>query len=472
MGRVQFSQILIWILIAVIIFNLGWFTSNYTMKESLKPASLPPQQTDQVKGDNLETMSDDTGEEIQVKNDIDVKIIPADRGLKDDRALPQRIALKLTTIAQPMQLPEVVHVALQGQPQIEPQAHPQVQPQEQSINVMVYRQEVGIPGDNVVMPVPDIGGEVAVVVEPNWSILALVNVNLPDDTQPSVCITCIDTNDKRFPLCVLSTVYDPLISGSIRENRGHLPDVEYGIMETIDGIMASRHGTGLIDVGAALGHVSVHVALQGRPVVAVEPRLLEMRMMSKTLQMSGLSDVTTVHASVGDNHGQVYVSVGLTADSTTLLPVVECAEDVCNINQPIQVIYFDDLVEVIYFKQAILRIDLQEFYPNEYQVFTNADKLFSSVDIVLIWMKWTLLIRRPENSPRTIVDYLVNKGYKPVVNEVNGEESLLVNEWDQWPVDILWSRLWSSSPSKRLLIATIFLNTSVSWNHEILIFCM
>lgn len=99
-------------------------------------------------------------------------------------------------------------------------------------------------------------------------------------------------------------------------------------------------------------------------------------------------------------------------------------------------ILMDDLLEVITFKRAILKIDIEG---HEYEGFQHAEKLFMTIDFPIVFMEWEK-IKNHDN--RLVPDFLVNffarhnyKAYSSIDSTVP-----LHAIYTEWPYDIVWRK--------------------------------
>ena len=115
-----------------------------------------------------------------------------------------------------------------------------------------------------------------------------------------------------------------------------------------------------------------------------------------------------------------------------------------NCGHNISTVLLDDLLEVIPFKTAIMKIDIQA---HEHKAFAHAEKLLDSVSIPFIFMEFqemkTLYISSNHISKDKImianmIAMLQRRGYKPR----SGIRSsvLNTNTWQYWPNDMVWVR--------------------------------
>ena len=80
-----------------------------------------------------------------------------------------------------------------------------------------------------------------------------------------------------------------------------------------------------------------------------------------------------------------------------------------NDSQIVSSIWMDDLLEVIDFNYAIMKIDIQG---HEFDAFHHADKLFTEVNIPIVLMEWVLIgPDKNEKIPLYIINFFKRFNY-------------------------------------------------------------
>jgi len=129
---------------------------------------------------------------------------------------------------------------------------------------------------------------------------------------------------------------------------------------------------------------------------------------------------------------------------TSLLQVQECT-GACPVI--INTIVLDDLVDVIPFSQAVLKIDIQG---SEHVAFQCAKRLFDSVHFTHIFMEWEIMRDFFVHSNHTshdkllveqMISFLLDFQFVPYKLVFDGAEPLDPKRWGSWPINIVWLRL-------------------------------
>jgi len=113
----------------------------------------------------------------------------------------------------------------------------------------------------------------------------------------------------------------------------------------------------------------------------------------------------------------------------------------------ISTIVLDDLVDVISFRQAIMKIDIQG---SEHYAFRCASRLFNAVHFTHIFMEWEILRDFYVDSNHTshdkqlveqMISFLLTRHFRPYKLVYDGAEPLDPKLWSSWPINIAWLQL-------------------------------
>lgn len=242
-----------------------------------------------------------------------------------------------------------------------------------------------------------------------------------------------------FPVCV----YDPSQDVSISAALLHEGTVfeQSNLLGTARWLL-QLGDAGLIDIGANIGLFTMMAATQDFPVLAVEPKAENILRLQKAAALKEVwGHVTLVQNGISDVRSRMRLISHRKEQGRT---VVVCNKlcrnydnDVC-LENPIDTILMDDLLEVITFKKAVMKIDIEG---HEIRAFARSELLFKEVHIPLILMEWAWrqnFQSRSEADRQEVegfIDLLLSRGYQP--QHENGEV-LNVEKWDMWPTDVYW----------------------------------
>ena len=210
-------------------------------------------------------------------------------------------------------------------------------------------------------------------------------------------------------LCIHSKEYDSIgVSGTIRNYgfwEGHvlIPFMNY-LYENPDWLF--------IDAGANIGQYTLFAAKLGTNVVAIEPfhpniqRIHKAAYREKTFKKiilikNALSNKRNEIKQLHRDHINIGAQ-GLLMNKATFTKLDK------NNDYQVETILFDDIVPYLpkKYKKAILKIDIEGF---EIYAFQNAQLLFDTLDIRIVFMEWAHLSKQLNEMGKII--YLINFFY-------------------------------------------------------------
>ena len=109
----------------------------------------------------------------------------------------------------------------------------------------------------------------------------------------------------------------------------------------------------------------------------------------------------------------------------------------------VQGILMNDLLEVITFKKAVLKIDIEGY---EYAAMFACEKLFRQIYIPFVFMEWLWQQDLPHQQ-EGILRVMGRSQYEPFALN---QTALLVGKCDTWPSDVLWKHYHASFPEEYL----------------------
>ena len=201
----------------------------------------------------------------------------------------------------------------------------------------------------------------------------------------------------------------------------------------------------VIDIGAQIGQYSLFAAKLGRKVVAVEPFFDNLLRIHKAASIEGTSDqITLVYMAVSNRRSR---NMLLKHDGTNIggQAVMNASNDDERTQSKylVKTVFFDDLLAVLpknnaneTFKNAVLKIDIEA---HEMHALERAEKIFSLINIEIIFMEWGSLIKLEKTESKNIekmIRFLTKFGYEPYAHHVVLDTKL----WLTWPWDITWKK--------------------------------
>ncbi|XP_064647879.1 uncharacterized protein LOC135500372 isoform X2 [Lineus longissimus] len=250
---------------------------------------------------------------------------------------------------------------------------------------------------------------------------------------PEFSCTALNGISESANICIHSPWLDKYISKKVFERGTFEPHLTLPFQY----IMSADDSLSLIDIGANIGVYTLFAAMLDRKVVAVEPLYDNMARLHKaiklnkyedriTLVMNAVSNVRKVVNLTRDfnekNYGHTYIKEKSMADGVDFMSL-----------QEVDTVYLDDLLEVIDFKKAILKIDIEG---QEVKAFTHASELFKTVDIPYVFMEWKWI--KNLNRITFLKNFFYTRGYKPFNRPIGGTE--LKGDSLKWPFNVIWIR--------------------------------
>ena len=224
---------------------------------------------------------------------------------------------------------------------------------------------------------------------------------------------CVEAHyqDVHFPMCLYTAEEDIHISRAVLgSNSGmfELNDLTY-FMDMMSPDM------GLIDIGTNLGTYTLPAAHLGHQVLAVEmmPRTIT-RLKTSIVKGHITSKVKLIQAAVANKRTHYWIGYDETnRGDSFVLNSTECkkmkgkAGFTCDPDLRIPTIVLDDLVDLVTFNVAAMKVDVQGA---ELYAFQRATELFDKVRIQFVLLEWVLFAEQLQNSetpPSTVT--LINQ---------------------------------------------------------------
>lgn len=281
------------------------------------------------------------------------------------------------------------------------------------------------------------------------------SIELYDITGPiKADFKCVQTRTTpSTTVCLYSQFQDIYISHDLEFTGRWEPQVLNDFLE----VLRRDADVGVFDIGANIGFYTLLAAKMGHHVVAVEPLLdsihrihlaaqLEKLCNRITILRNAIADVralSTIRKS-GDNQGDTRIELG-----------VKPCQGTCP--STVKTILLDDLIEVLPFERAVMKVDIQGF---EHKGFQHAALLFSRVTVTYVFMEWLVMkehYARTGDKPserfllEEMLSFFLHRNYRPYRLSSDGGSPLDPNLWHLWPDDIVWHLLPDAGIKTRLL---------------------
>ncbi len=251
---------------------------------------------------------------------------------------------------------------------------------------------------------------------------------------------CVDIHVRPLtPICVFNAKEDRSVSDTLQ--KGYV--WEQHVVQKFQKALLMHPDICVIDIGANLGQYSLIAANMGHSILAVEPYLPSLRKFHKAAQLGNFStNIKVLQNAIFDRREMVNIKADPDAQSGAKIHeglVGACATDSC---QKVKAIHLNDIVPYVPSGQCILKLHIQGL---EHRAFTHAQVLLKNVDIVYIFMEWSVLrefyVTESHQSEDKLlvtgmIEVLLENGYA-VYSLVSGRE-LNADYWHGWPEDVVW----------------------------------
>ncbi len=244
-------------------------------------------------------------------------------------------------------------------------------------------------------------------------------------------------------ICIHNPDDDIFISATIKDGEVW----ESNIVNLFQAALKQDKSLAVIDIGANIGQYSLIAAKMGRTVIAVEPYLKHVEMIHKALDLNGFrQNFTLVYNAVSDSHKTV--ALQFKKENRGAIRVIESQFQAglqthtgngClswTSGSHVQTIVMDDLLEVVTFTKAIMKIDIEG---HEARAVPHAQTLLATVYVPYIFMEWEVMAKENDEYKKEGIKILIEflETYYYEAYSLSGQK-LLNSNWKSWPPDMIW----------------------------------
>ncbi|XP_050410822.1 uncharacterized protein LOC126825275 [Patella vulgata] len=239
------------------------------------------------------------------------------------------------------------------------------------------------------------------------------------------------------PIFVHELTDDASVSGTLFRNGMWDPDN----VNLVHKYLLENPEMALIDLGAHVGTFSLMAAKLGRQVLSVDPLRENILRLCKSIEAGGLTDkITVFFTALSNTYSQFtfqrdHANIGGTrlSDKKVSIAINESVIDSGVINT----VHLDDLLPLVNFKRAFLKIDVEE---HELQVLEAGIHFLDTVDVPYILMEWFWHKKLLGQFGQGIIEFMTVRDYKPYTPLISEETLLRLEDYRHWPIDVLWKK--------------------------------
>ena len=252
------------------------------------------------------------------------------------------------------------------------------------------------------------------------------------DSHPTAECVTLKYIMRTVTICTFDLERDQVISKFI-----HVKGMWEGrLVNSIARFLMENPDVEFLDLGCNIGVYTLVAAHIGRKVVAVDPLVENLELLSKSLSLGQLHDkVTLIWNAISDQ----YSKVTLTDHAGNMGgKAIRNLTDEDNGNADLTIVHtirLDDLIPLFRGKRVVLKMDIET---KEYDALLGGVLFFDSIDIPLIQLEinW----HKNKASGLKIFEFLSSRNYQGLI-DYNYKEPLEISKISSWPPDIYFVKL-------------------------------
>ncbi|XP_074646751.1 uncharacterized protein LOC141902770 [Tubulanus polymorphus] len=225
----------------------------------------------------------------------------------------------------------------------------------------------------------------------NDSVVSVLNVFATSaEEEKYECVPFI-TIKGNTPICIYDPVKsDRFISGSLKRTGTWEPH----ITKLFESILENDRSLNFIDIGANIGVYSLTALKHNRRVVAVDANPNNAKHVRHSVKLGEFENmITLVINAISDSYGYMKVKLDGIISREKNIGGAHVYEANKSDELAVKSIYMDDLLEVINFNRAVMKIDVEA---SEDKALSHSAKYFSTIDIPYVFMEWQYIdLRHP-----------------------------------------------------------------------------
>lgn len=242
----------------------------------------------------------------------------------------------------------------------------------------------------------------------------------------------LKTHHGNAPICIHNPNDDEIISGKLSTEGVW----EGNYLYIVGSILSQNPNLAFLDLGCNIGVYTILAAKLGHRVVAVDPNKLNLRLLTKSLNMGGLtSKVTLLWNAISDVQENVTLfdiigNIGGTFVETA--DKIDLKDKSIDDDHRAIAVTLDDLTDFFKNKQLFIKIDIETY---ELKALKGGNRFFSQVDVRYVLMEW--IYHREFDTGKEVIDFMKKHNLYPHIN-AHRNTKLDPKFYRTWPDNVLW----------------------------------
>lgn len=252
-----------------------------------------------------------------------------------------------------------------------------------------------------------------------------------DSTKSLKCIE-MKTIHVSSPICIHNPDDDEIISGKLSSEGVWEGNYVY----IVGSVLIQNPSLEFLDLGCNIGVYTILAAKLGHRVVALDPNALNLRLLTKSLNMGGLTSKVTLlrnaisnvqeNVTLFDIVGNIGGTFVETADEN------DQNDETIDSDHRAVAITLDDLADFFRDKPVFVKIDIETY---ELKALKGGNRFFSQVNVQFVLMEW--IYHREFDTGKEVIKFMKQHGLYPHIN-AHRNTKLDPNFYRTWPDNVLW----------------------------------